>query len=79
VKWVSTSADMWVASAPHPAHTGYDGTSRTTHCAPGYSGAAPLDECMASASYSFTFDKVGTWPYHDHNNASAFGKVVVTE
>jgi plastocyanin len=79
VKWVDTSGQMWVASAPHPAHTGYDGTSRSTHCAPGYTGAMPFDECVLGSSYSFTFDKVGTWPYHDHMNPSAFGSVVVTE
>src|SRR6185369_16132205 len=31
VKWVDSSGTMWVATAPHPAHTGYDGTSRSTH------------------------------------------------
>jgi plastocyanin len=79
VTWTASGGQMWIASAPHPAHTGYDGTSRTTHCAPGYTGPAPLDECVAGASFTFTFDKVGTWPYHDHLNPSAFGKVVVTE
>jgi plastocyanin len=79
VTWNDTSGTMWVASAPHPAHTGYDGTSRTAHCAPGYTGAAPFDQCVLGSTYTFTFDKVGTWPYHDHMNATAFGKVVVTE
>ena len=78
VTWTGTDS-MWIASAPHPAHTGYDATSRQAHCAPGYTGATPFDECAPGASYSFTFDKVGTWPYHDHMNASSFGKVVVVE
>ena len=72
-------AGMWVASAQHPTHTGYDGTSRTQHCAAGYTGATPFDQCKQGATYSFTFDKVGTWPYHDHMNAAAFGKIVVVE
>jgi len=79
VKWVDSSGTMWVATAPHPAHTGYDGTSRSTHCVPGYTGATPFDECSPGSSFSFTFDKAGSWPYHDHLNPSAFGTVVVTE
>ncbi len=78
VTWNGPS-NMWVASAPHPAHTGYDGTSRSTHCSPSYSGPKPFDECAGGSTYSFTFDKVGTWPYHDHMNASNFGTIVVTE
>jgi plastocyanin len=73
------SVPMWVASAPHPDHTGYDGTSRTTHCAAGYTGPAPFDECTTGASYTFTFNKVGTWPYHNHLSSSDFGTVVVTQ
>jgi plastocyanin len=70
---------MWVATGPHPAHTGYDTTSRSAHCAPGYTGATPFDQCTPGTSYSFTFDKAGTFPYHDHMDASNFGKVVVSE
>lgn len=69
--------EMWVASAPHPAHTGYDGTDRATHCAAGYTGAKPFDQCSAGTSFSFTFDKTGTWPYHNHGHSSDFGTVVV--
>ena len=68
---------MWVASAPHPSHTGYDGTSRQTHCVAGYSGPKPFDQCAAGTSFSFTFKQTGTWPYHDHNNSGKFGTVVV--
>ncbi|MFA7310143.1 MAG: hypothetical protein WC050_04540 [Candidatus Paceibacterota bacterium] len=79
VTFTSTAGNMWVASAAHPAHTGYDGTSRTAHCVAGYTGAAPFDQCAAGTSYTFTFNSSGTWPYHDHINASAFGKVVVVQ
>ncbi len=77
VTFTSTAGNMWVASAPHPAHTGYDGTSRDQHCAAGYSGAAPFDQCASGTSFTFTFDKTGTWPYHNHLNSKSFGKVVV--
>ncbi len=79
VTWVNqSSGSMWVASAAHPDHTVYDGTSRSAHCAAGYSGPVPFDECSAGASYRFTFDKAGTWKYHNHADASKFGSVTVT-
>ena len=82
VTWINQSASaLWVGSDPHPAHTGYDGTSRGEHCAAGYSGAAPFDSCKplaSGASWSFTFDKVGTWGYHNHSNDGMTGTVVVT-
>ncbi len=72
-----TAGTMWVASDPHPTHTGYDGTSRTTHCAAGYSGPAPLDQCSTGSTFSFTFTKVGTFGYHNHDSSSDMGTVVV--
>lgn len=78
VKWVNASTgNMWVASAQHPTHTAYSGTTRTQHC-PDTAGTA-FDQCVGGGDYSFTFAKTGTWGYHDHLNASAFGRVVVTE
>lgn len=77
VTFTSTAGNMWVASAPHPAHTGYDGTSAGEHCASGYTGGAPFDQCVAGTSFTFTFDKVGTWKYHNHLNAAAHGSVIV--
>ena len=77
VTWISSVASMEVASAPHPSHTGYNGTARAQHCA---AGATPsFDQCKDGKTYSFTFDKVGTWPYHNHEKASSFGKVIVVE
>ena len=71
------SSNMWVASGPHPEHTGYSGTSRSAHC-PDTSNAA-FDQCAAGNSFIFMFQKVGTWGYHNHLNASSFGKVIVVE
>lgn len=69
--------EMWVASAPHPTHQGYDGTTKDQHCAAGYSGPAPFDQCAAGTTFSFKFDKVGTWAYHNHGNSRDFGTVIV--
>ena len=71
----SSGRGFWVASAPHPTHEGYSGTTRTQHC-PDTSGTA-FDQCAPGTSYSFTFQKTGSWGYHDHLNTSAFGTVVV--
>lgn len=83
VKFTNNSSEtMWVASNPHPSHTSYDGTSRETHCAAGYKGPSPFDECIAvnaGASYTFTFTKTGTWGYHNHANHNMFGTVTVTQ
>lgn len=73
----NSSSAMWVASGVHPDHTVYDGTTRATHCAAGYAGPAPFDQCAAGNSFTFTFDKTGTWPFHNHLNSSASGKVTV--
>lgn len=74
-----SSGKMWVASAVHPAHSAYSGTSLSQHC-PDTTNTA-FDECGAVASgesYTFTFDKVGVWKYHNHAKASDFGSVTVT-
>lgn len=79
VTWKNASgAKMWVASAQHPSHTVYAGTARQEHC-PDTAGTA-FDQCAGeSGDYVFSFQKVGTWNYHDHLNATAFGKVIVVE
>ncbi len=74
-----SGTQMWIASNPHPAHAGYDGTNRETHCATGYVGPKPFDECSYGASFSFVFNKIGSWGYHDHLNGNAGGTVVVVE
>ena len=62
VKFESVAeAGMWVASAPHPAHTDYPG----------------FDQKQTGTIYQFTFTKVGTWKYHNHVNTSHTGTIVV--
>ena len=78
VTWVNdTASSMWVASAQHPTHTAYAGTSLSEHCSGGMMTA--FDQCAAGSSYTFTFDKTGMWRYHNHSNSSQSGSVVVTE
>lgn len=77
VTWVATGGDMWVASDPSSLQNGYDGTTLEQHCAAGYVRTTPFDECSAGTSFSFIFNKVGTWGYHDHLNSSVEGSVTV--
>lgn len=73
----SSSGGMWVASAMHPTHMVYAGTSLQEHCPAGTQTA--FDQCQNGATYSFKFDKAGTWKYHNHTSASRFGEVIVVE
>ncbi|MBI3634108.1 MAG: hypothetical protein HY228_00640 [Candidatus Yonathbacteria bacterium] len=75
-----TSVDgspMWVASAVHPTHLIYDGTSRTEHC-PNPTDTA-FDQCGSGVSYTFKFLKLGEWKYHNHMNAGDWGSVTVVQ
>lgn len=74
----SSDSEMWVASAIHPTHEVYSGTSLEEHCN-GTDNEA-FDACEGTPSgesWSFTFDKAGTWNYHDHLNASNTGAILV--
>ena len=81
VTWKNQSThNVWTASGMHPSHTDYAGTTVQQHC-PDPSNTS-FDECAAEApgtSWSFTFTKAGTWPYHNHVKASDFGKVIVEQ
>lgn len=68
---------MWVGVNEHPTHLGYDGTSRSEHC-PDATGTA-FDQCSAGESFTFIFQKVGSWNYHNHAKANDEGVVIVTE
>jgi plastocyanin len=78
VTWTNSSgSNMWVASAQHPTHMVYSGTSRTEHCDDTVD--ISFDQCENGSSYSFTFTRAGTWAYHNHSNATHFGRVIVVE
>jgi plastocyanin len=73
-----SSRSMWPASAMHPTHRVYSGTSLDEHC-PDTAGTA-FDACkgfLPGQSWSFIFNKTGTWKYHDHLNPGATGTIVV--
>lgn len=74
-----SSKNMWVASAMHPTHAVYSGTNLDQHC-PDTTNSA-FDQCAGSAagtSFSFTFNKEGTWKYHDHIDSKKYGTIIVT-
>jgi len=73
-----SGSNMWVASILHPSHKVYGGTTLSQHCADGSDNSA-FDQCETGNSYSFTFDKIGNWKYHNHIRAGIIGTVVVVE
>lgn len=81
VMWTNVSVEgMWVAVDEHPAHADYDGTDLKKHCATG--AGVSFDQCAASSAgsqWSFTFNKAGTWEYHNHANDKFVGTVTVIE
>ena len=65
VEFVNDSdIEMWVASNPHPQHD----------ILPTFD---EFDGVKKGEVYTYTFDKKGTWPYHDHINAAKEGVIVV--
>lgn len=73
-----SSTTMWTASDRHPLHTNYNGTFLQQHCPD--ATHTVFDQCAGSKpgeSWSFTFDKAGTWEYHNHLNASDTGAIIV--
>lgn len=80
VTWVNTAADAdaWLASAMHPTHDVYP--QNTGACAK--IGGSDFDACKGlkpGESWSFKFDFVGSWKYHDHLHPSVTGTVIVTD
>ncbi len=72
------SREHWPASAMHPTHRAYPGSDREK-CGTSEQNNI-FDACRdlkAGESYSFTFNEVGSWNYHDHLNTGMFGKIIV--
>lgn len=68
ITWTNTDKNPHqVASDPHPTHTNL----------PGFDGQEAL---ATNDSFTYTFEKVGTFTYHDNLNPLKFrGTVLVTE
>lgn len=67
-----SSQSMWTASGVHPTHRGYPTTG-------GCIGST-FDACAGiqpGASWSFRFDIVGAWKYHNHLNSGDTGTIIV--
>lgn len=76
-----SSRTLWPASAVHPAHTAYPGSS-IQKCFDGdtENDSSIFDACRdlgAGEEWSFTFNEVGSWGYHNHRRFSDTGKVIV--
>lgn len=71
-----SNRDTWPASAFHPTHAIYPEKSGSD-CL-----GSSFDACRGippGESWSFTFNKVGTWRYHNHLSAGQTGEVIVVE
>ena len=65
VEFVNASGeDAWPASDVHPTHEVY----------PGFDAERGVP---AGSSWSYTFDRAGSWSFHDHLAPEAKGVVVV--
>lgn len=65
--WINKSkSPSWPASGIHPTHQLYAGFDAKHGITP-------------NESFSFTFNKTGTWSYHDHLNARNTGIIEVME
>jgi len=62
----NSDGDFWPASNLHPTHGVYKEFDS-------------LKEFPASASWSFVFNKIGTWKYHNHLNYNLGGIINVVE
>ena len=67
VRFVNQSQSlMWPASDPHPSHKDYPGFDPRQIIHPG-------------ENWQFTFERTGTFGYHDHLNPMRRGQIVVTD
>lgn len=69
-----SSQQMWPASAKHPTHEVYPEAGGCI--------GSKFDACAGiepGGRWTFEFNQIGTWKYHDHLNPSFSGTIVVTE
>ena len=70
----NSSRNMWIASNMHPTHNEYP-TESDEDCL-----GSSFDACIGipvGESWSFTFDRIGEWGYHDHLSVSRTGTIIV--
>ena len=70
------SRSRWPASDIHPTHTLYPGSS-IQKCG---TDELIFDACTGlapGAEFSFSFDRAGTWRYHDHLAPATTGTIIV--
>lgn len=60
----NTTANLWVASDPHPTHVDL----------PNFDA---LGAIVQGETYVYTFTKLGTWSFHNHASASHKGTIIV--
>ena len=80
VTWVNKDAEEhWPASATHPTHKVYPGSDIEKCGTSEQEGIFDACHNLASGeSWSFTFNEVGSWNYHDHLDLGfGFGKIIV--
>jgi plastocyanin len=75
VRFVNVSnEEMWIASNLHPIHSGYP--EKSTKSCSGY----VFDMCRSVTKggfWEFTFDRQGTWGFHNHMKPVAKGAIEV--
>jgi plastocyanin len=79
VTWINEQPNpSWPASAVHPTHEVYPGSSIKKCGTPEQDKI--FDACRGlnqGESWSFVFNEIGEWYYHDHLNPSWKGEIVV--
>ncbi|GIW66802.1 MAG: hypothetical protein KatS3mg095_0700 [Candidatus Parcubacteria bacterium] len=79
VTWINESSNpSWLASAVHPTHRVYPGSGIEKCGTPEQEKI--FDACRGlnkGETWSFVFNEVGEWYYHDHLNPSLRGEIVV--
>ena len=79
VIFLSVDEDLhWPASNIHPTHRLYPG-SDIEKCSTAEKDSL-FDSCRSlnqGESFTFTFNQLGTWSYHDHLNSGLRGIIIV--
>lgn len=76
-----SSRVTWPATAIHPSHKAYPG-SDIRKCLDDELNKDIFDSCgdvQPSEEWSFQFQEVGTWRYHDHRRVSETATIIVEE